>query len=141
PVEKLGINGQWPITAAVWLMLGLGLVIPDHSFESRANLRVSLHEAQTGTVVHDTVLSGGAVDLSLVERTDFLGLVTSILVPPFWVGDDDRRVENNVRDTATRRLLESTARQLKSVEVSERIDERMPAQVAITARGDGHLVT
>lgn len=139
PVDKLGVNGQWPITAAVWLMLGLGLVIPDHSYESRADLRVSLHEVQTGTVVYDTVLSGGSVDLSLAERTDLLGLLTSILVPPFWVGDDDQRVAANVRDAATRRLLESLARQLKTVEVLARIDERVPARVRVE-RLEGVLV-
>jgi hypothetical protein len=131
PVEQQGINGQWPVTAATWLMVGLGMLIPDHTYESRAALRVSLREVQTGRTVYEQVLSGGPVDLALLDRTGVLGLVTSIVVPPFWVADDPAKVEAHVREISTRRLLESLARQMKSVDARERVRVSVPVGIEV----------
>ncbi len=124
PIEAQGINGRWPVTFVTWILLGLGMFIPDHTFESRATLRVTVRELQTGRVLHDPLLLGGPIDLSLVERGAFLGIVISILVPPFWVGDDEENVVAAVRDVVQRRLLVSLARDLKSESVRQRLRER-----------------
>ncbi|MCB9887513.1 MAG: hypothetical protein H6838_18630 [Planctomycetes bacterium] len=129
PIEAQGINGRWPVTFATWILLGLGMFIPDHTFESRATLRVTVRELQTGRVLHDPLLLGGPIDLSLVERSDFLGIVMSILVPPFWVGDDQEAVVAAVRDVVQRRLLVSLARDLKSESVRQRLRERSIASL------------
>ena len=129
PIEAQGINGRWPVTFVTWILLGLGMFIPDHTFESRATLRVTVRELQTGRVLHDPLLPGGPIDLSLVERGDFLGILLSIVVPPFWVGDDEENVVEEVRDVVRRRLLVSLARDLKSESVRQRLRERSIASL------------
>ena len=140
PVEQQGLNGQWPITAITWILAGLGLVIPDHSYESRAALRVSLRDVQTGQLLYLTVLNAGPVNLSLVERTDALGLLQSVVVPPFWVGDDEEKVLANVRGITVQRLLVSLARQVKSVDVQERLKEQSVASVQMHRQAGGLLI-
>lgn len=121
PIEAQGINGRWPITLATWFLLGVGMLIPDHTFESRATLRVTLRDLQSGRVVHEQLLPAGPVDLSLLERSNFLGVITHILVPPFWVGDDDANVADTVRAFTERRLLLSLARDLKGELARQRL--------------------
>ena len=130
-IERQGVNGRWPVTLATWLLLGVGMFIPDHTFESRATLRVTVRDLQTGRVVHDPGLFSGPIDLSLVERSDFLGIVLSIVVPPFWVGDDDQRVRSAVGETTLRRLLVQLARDLKSEPVRQRLRSQTSAAFAL----------
>lgn len=132
PIEAQGINDRWPVTFATWVLLGIGVFIPDHTFESRATLRVTVRDLQSGEILHDPLLLGGPIDLSLVERSDLLGVVTSLLVPPFWVGDDPASVGEAVRDVLRRRLLLSLVRDLKSESVRQRLRER---SIAAFARG------
>lgn len=139
-VERRGMNGQWPITGAVWLLVGLGMVIPDHTYASQASMRVTLRDVHTGRLIDDPVFSGGAVDLSLLERTDFLGILTSIVVPPFWVGDDPESVISSVRPVTTRQLLAQTARRMKSLDVKTDLDELMPAEIVVSRSVEGLLV-
>lgn len=133
-IEAQGINARWPVTLATWLLLGVGMFIPDHTFESRATLRVTLRDLQTGRVVHDPLLPAVLVDLSMVERTDFLGVVSSIVVPPFWVHDDVESVQRGVRETTVRRLLLSLVRDLKSEPVRVRLRERAIAAITLEDR-------
>lgn len=135
PVEAQGVNGRWPVTLSFWLLFGLGALIPDHTFESRATLRITLRDLQTGRVVHDPLLSAGPVDLSLVERSNLLGFVVSLVVPPFWVHDDADHVADSVRDVTRRRLLVSLARALKSEETRQRLRERSVAALDLVWRG------
>jgi hypothetical protein len=141
PIEAQGINGRWPVTLVTWILLGVGMMIPDHTFESRATLRVTVRDLQTGRVLHDPLLVSGPIDLSLTERSDFVGLLTSILVPPFWVGDDPESVGVAVRDVVQRRLLLSLAHDLKSESVRQRLRERSAAAISLFEQDDGpHLV-
>ncbi len=135
PIEAQGTNRRWLVTFAAWILLGLGAMIPDHTFESRATLRVTIRDLQTGRVLHDPLLAAGPVELALVERSDMLGLVESILVPPFWVGDDTEAVGTAVRETTQRRLLVSLARDLKSESVQRRLRERSAASVRLVVAG------
>lgn len=129
PIENQGTNGRWPVTFATWILLGVGALIPDRTFESRATLRVSLRDVQTGRILHELLLLAGPIELSLVERTDFVGLLQSVIVPPFWVRDDREAVRAAVRETTQRRLLLSLARDLKSQVVRRRLDERAAARI------------
>lgn len=138
PVESLGVNGRWPITLATWFLLGVGVLIPDHTFESRATLRITLRDLQTGRVLHDPLLGGGPIDLSMIERSDFVGLLMSILVPPFWVGDDQEGVRTAIRDVTAQRLLQRLARELKSDLVRQRLRERAVAAIDLGV-ADGSL--
>ena len=132
PIEQQGTNSRWPVTLATWVLLGVGLLIPDRTFESRATLRVSVRDLQTGRVLHDPpLLVAGPTELSLIERTDLLGLCMSIVVPPFWVGDDPAAVRDSVRATTERRLLLSMARDLKSESVRRRLRERSAAAIEL----------
>lgn len=140
PIEAQGINGRWPVTFVTWLLLGVGMMIPDHTFESGATLRVTLRDLQTGRVLHDPLLVSGPIDLSLTERSDFLGLLTSILVPPFWVGDNPENVGNAVRPVVERRLLLSLARDLKSESVRQRLRERSAAAISLLDQDGGAQV-
>lgn len=131
PIDRQGTNGRWPLTFATWVLLGVGALIPDRTFESRATLRVTVRDLQNGRVLHDPLLVGGPIELALVERTDITGLVESVLVPPFWVGDDPRRVGAAVRDVTRRRLLLSLARDLKSEPVRQRLRDRGAARLVL----------
>lgn len=137
PIEQQGTNGRWPVTFATWILLGVGALIPDRTFESRATLRVSLRELQTGRTLHDMLLVPGPVELSLTERTDVVGLLLSVVVPPFWVGDDRDVVIDSLRETTERRLLLSLARDLKSAIVRRRLADNAPATFRVEAAGGG----
>lgn len=131
PIDAQGINGRWPVTLITWILLGFGAVIPDHTFESRATLRVSVRDLQSGRVLYDPSLSVGQIELSLTERSDFWGMLASILVPPFWVGDDPDTVRASVREVVQRRLLVSLARDLKSESGRQRLRERSAASLSL----------
>lgn len=139
PVEEFGINDRWPLTLTTWFLVGLGFLVPDHTFGSGATLRCALFEVYTGREVHRSVGSPGTIDLSLLDRTDGWGLLTSILVPPFWVGNDETRVAEEVRDAARRRLVTALARELKSAGCRQDLDDRSPASFAIRPVEEGRL--
>ncbi|MBL8726852.1 MAG: hypothetical protein JNM25_00385 [Planctomycetes bacterium] len=141
PIDAQGTNGRWPVTFLTWILLGFGALIPDHTFESRATLRVTLRELQTGRVLHDPLLVGGPIELALFERSDLVGLLLSMVVPPFWVGDDAGAVGEAVRDTTRRRLLLSLARDLKSESVRQRLRERSAARLSLVEGDAGLRVT
>ncbi len=140
PIDVQGTNGRWPVTFATWILLGIGALIPDQTFESRATLRVTLREVQTGKVLHDPLLVSGPVELALVERSDVLGLLESIVVPPFFVGDDPERVAAAVRGVTERRLLLSLARDLKSESVRQRLRERSAARLVLVGTDGGSKI-
>jgi hypothetical protein len=131
PVEALGVNGQWPITLTTWLLVGLGALIPDHGYESRASLRASLRDVHGGDAVQELVIGASTVDLSLLERAGVWGWIQSILVPPFWVADDDQRVVQNVRAVVEQKLMVCLAQRLKSVDVADRLARSQPAAVNV----------
>jgi hypothetical protein len=141
PIDVQGTNGRWPVTFATWILLGVGAFIPDRTFESRATLRVTLRELQMGRVVHLQLLEAGPVDLALTERTDFWGLLSSIVVPPFWVGDDAEVVADTVRATTQRRLLLSLARELKTEQVRQSLREGSAATIVMSQAPEGYRVT
>jgi hypothetical protein len=140
PIDEQGTNGRWPVTFATWLLLGVGMFIPDRTFESRAKLHVTLREVQMGRVVYECLPVAGPVELALTERTDFWGLVSSILVPPFWVGDDGDAVTSAVRVTTERRLLLSLARELKSELARQRLRDQTPATFVLRQDETGFVV-
>ena len=137
PVETQGTNNRWPVTLATWVLLGVGVFIPDRTFESRATLRVSLRELETGLEIGDLVLDSGPIELALAERTDLLGLLYSIILPPFWVGDDSATVKASVRATTKQRLLLSLARDLKSQVFRRRLDDLAAADIQLVESPDG----
>jgi hypothetical protein len=131
PIDGQGINGRWPVTLATWFLLGVGMFIPDHTFESRARLSYSLRDLQTGRVVHDQLLFAQPVDLSLVERGSFLGILLSIIVPPFWVANDDESVTLGVREVTARRLLLQLASELKSESTRQKLRDNAVAAISL----------
>jgi len=137
PIDAQGTNGRWPLTFATWILLGVGALIPDHTFESRATLRVTLRELTVGRTVHDPLLAGGPIELALVERSDVVGLLESAIVPPFWVGSDPQRVAAAVREVTQRRLLSALARDLKSESVRQKLRERVAARLLLFTGTDG----
>jgi hypothetical protein len=131
PIESQGINGRWPITLGTWFLVGLGFLIPDHGFESRAILRVSVRDLESGRVLYESLVNAGPVELSLVERSSALGLLTSIVVPPFWVADDEAKVGRSVRGITLQRLLQFVARELKSPTARQRLRDGSVAAIEI----------
>lgn len=132
PIQYRGVNGQWPITALTWLLVGLGVLIPDHSYESQASLHVALRDVVTGDTLDERILTGGPANLSLVQRTGFVGLLESIIVPPFWVGDTQADVQESIRGIASARLVVSLAHQLKSIDAQARLASQLPAKLTVT---------
>ncbi len=131
PVNEYGINSRWPVTAIAWLLLGIGMVIPDHTYESSAKLHVALRDVHDGQVVYESLFDGDPVDLALLDRTDIWGLVQSIIIPPFWVGSDDVRVVDQVRRSTTRRLLFLLAQDLKSAACRNDLLASAPAAMSL----------
>lgn len=140
-VEYREVNKQWPITLVAWVLIGLGALIPDHTYESHASLQAAMRDVRTGATVAGFRVSGGTIDLPLIQRTDFLGFVLSIVVPPFWVGDDDEDVEEVVRELAPGQMLASMVRQLKSPETLRRLERASPGVLRLEQAPDGWLVT
>jgi hypothetical protein len=137
PIESQGTNNRWPVTFATWFLLGVGALIPDRTFESRATLRVSLRELQSGREIANLEVESGPIELALTERTGFLGLAASIIVPPFWVYDDREAVAESVRATTERRLLLSLASKLKSEVFRRRIDNLAAADIQLQSSPEG----
>jgi len=136
PIESQGVNGRWPITLGTWLLVGLGFLIPDHGFESRAILRVSLRDLESGRVLYESLVNAGPVELSLVERTGPLGLLTSVVVPPFWVADDEAKVRRSVRGITMQRLLQFASRELKSPTARQRLRDGAVAVLELDAQAE-----
>ena len=137
PIESQGINGRWPIPPGTWFLVGPGFLIPDHGFESSAILRVSVRDLESGRVLHESLVNAGPVELSLVERSSALGLFTSILVPPFWVGDDEAKVQRSVRGITLQRLLQFVARELKSPTARQRLRDGSVAAIELVPDAGG----
>jgi hypothetical protein len=138
PIEDYGINDRWPLTVSLWFLVGLGMFIPDHTFESRATLQAAVFEVQTGRLVHRAVGAAGPIELSLVSRGDAFGLAQSILVPPFWVASDAASLADEVRLVTAQRLVSALARQLKSAACRQDLLERSRASIRLAEpRGGG----
>ncbi len=140
PIENQGTNNRWPVTFATWLLLGVGALIPDRTFESRATLRVSLRELQSGREIASLEVDSGPIELALTERTGLLGVIASIIVPPFWVSDDREAVAASVRATTERRLLLSLASKLKSELFRRRIADLAAADIQLVSSPEGTRV-
>lgn len=141
PISEFGINSRWPITAIAWLAVGIGMVIPDHTFESTARLRVTLRDVHSGEVVYRRVLDGEPVDLALIDRADFWGILQSILVPPFWVANDEVRVARQMRQETARRMLFLLAQDLKSASCIDELRSAAPMQIDLAVGDDGLQLT
>ncbi len=141
-VELQGRTGQWPISTVAWLTVGLGLFIPDHRFESRVRLKASVLDVHTGqALVSGMVFVPGTMDLALVNRTDFLGVLTSIVWPPTLVGNDPEAIVENVRAETDRRLLLRFLARLKDPETLNAIQQQLPMQLALSELPDHGLRT
>jgi hypothetical protein len=141
PIDYQGTNGRWPLTFAAWILIGLGFLVPDQTFESSSTLRVTMREVPTGRVLNEHLLEAVPVDLSLLERGSVLGIISSILIPPFWVPDDREVVGAKMRDMTQRRLLLNLARDLKSESTRRYLRERSAASVMLVETAQGPKVT
>jgi hypothetical protein len=136
PIEDYGVNDRWPLTASLWVLVGLGIFIPDHTFESRATLQAGVYEVQTGRLVHRAVGAAGPVDLSLVDRGSALGFLQSVVVPPFWVATDEARLVERVGRSTVQRLVSGLARQLKSPACRQDLAEDARARIEFLPSGE-----
>lgn len=135
PIEDYGVNDRWPLTASLWVLVGLGIFIPDHTFESRATLQAGVYEVQTGRLVHRAVGAAGPVDLSLVDRGSALGFLQSVVIPPFWVATDEGRLVERVGRSTVQRLVSGLARQLKSPACRQDLAEDARARIEFLPGG------
>ncbi len=142
PVVDRGINDRWPATLALWLLVGLGAIIPDHSYETTATLEIALREVQTGQLIPGTrqVLSGGPLELSLVSRGSSWWWLKMILIPPFWIGSDEAEVARKMREDTSRRLMFSMARVLKDATLEQALRDHEAAQAVCIRSENGLLV-
>ncbi|MFO1051738.1 MAG: hypothetical protein U1F36_05955 [Planctomycetota bacterium] len=136
PIEEWGINDRWPLTLATWLLVGLGVVVQDHTFESRASLEAALFDVEDGRLIHRSIGGGAVVELALIGRGGFWSIAQSIVVPPFWVASQEDDVVASVRETTMPRLVTSLARDLKGVACRRDIAEHAPAEIDVQQIGD-----
>ncbi len=130
PIDYCGVNDRWPFTCAAWL-LALGSVIPDHTYESHAQLRVSMRDVYSGRRVFSGLVVSGPVNLNMFERCGILGFLQSVIIPPFWTLTDAENIIASVRESSIERILVSAVRRLKSAEARTALDESGPASIQI----------
>lgn len=140
PIEDWGINDRWPLTAATWLLVGLGILVQDHTFESRASLEATLFDVEEGRIVHRSIGSGAVAELALLGRGNVWSVVQSVIVPPFWVGSHEEKVLASVRAITVPRLVSSLARELKGAVSRRDIAERARVEIEIELREGAALV-
>jgi hypothetical protein len=141
PIEYRGVNDRWPFTIAAWLF-ALGALIPDHTYESRAQLRITMRDAYSGRrVVEPILVESGPVDLNMFERCGFLGFAQSLIIPPFLTSTDPETITESVRAASIQRMLVSAVRRLKSAEVLAALDGSGPASIKILREGRGWKVS
>jgi len=136
PVVEHGRTDQWPISTAAWLIIGLGMFVPDHRYESTAELVASVWDVHSGARLRRIPISPKTVDLALVDRSDFWGIVLSIIVPPTLLWNDDDNVVHEVRAVTDRSLLLGLVERLKSREVMQDLSKGLH----LTARPDGGVL-
>ena len=118
------------------------MFIPDHRFESEARLALSIRDVYTGKKLYSFGVTAGTVDLSMFERTDFLGVIESLIIPPPLVGNDKENVGIEVRKEIKRRLLLKMLARLKDPETIEEIRKALPFRLVLAEqRGGAVLVT
>ena len=130
PIEYRGVNDRWPFTFVAWLF-ALGSVIPDHTYESHAQLRVSMRDVYSGRRVFSGLVVSGPVNLNMFERCGILGFLQSLIIPPFWTLTDAENIIDSVREASIERILVSAVRRLKSAEARTALDESGPASIQI----------
>jgi hypothetical protein len=140
PLATTGTNGQWPIAVVAWITVGLGMFIPDHTFDSGAVLRASLREPTHGRLLESFTISAPALDLPLVSRSDVLGLISSIVVPPPLVGNDNDRVATRVQLQTIESLLQGLVRKLKSRETLANLLDKSQVRIRIRPAGAGSVL-
>ena len=118
------------MTSVLWLIVGLGMFVPDHTYESRASLHVAMYEVHTGRQVYRTRESGGPGELALVSRSSGWSLVTQIIIPPFLIGSDHQDVVEEVRAICASRLMYALSQRLKSVVCQQELSESAPATIS-----------
>ncbi len=121
PILVQGVTNTWPVAGAVWLLVGLGGLIPDTRFESQARLKASLRDVYTGRRVLTLSVTSDPMDLSLFQRAGFWKIVLHILIPPPLVGSDEEVVAPVVREEVKRQLLLKLVARLKSEETREQL--------------------
>lgn len=138
PIRTRGVNDRWPASSALWLLIGLGMFIPDHSYESEAVLRVELCDLGTGLPVPGTSarLASAMIDLSLIERGSLWGLIQSILIPPPLVGSDPEAVREQVLNEVQQDLEVALVTHLKGAAVRESLRAAAPLEIQVD-RGRG----
>lgn len=138
PVQYLGVTAQWPITTVAWLLAGIGLFIPDHRFQSRAKLRASILDVHSGQrLLSQWSFSTVPIELSLLDRSDFLGIASSIIIPPTLVSSDVETVVSAVRKDAVERLVLELLARLKDIDTLDALRAEMPTRVELARRGRG----
>ena len=134
PVRFLGVTGEWPITTVAWLMVGLGVFIPDHRYEAKVRLFASLRDAHSGRQLLPKLrVSPTPVTLALARRTDFFGLLTSIIVPPSLVGSDEESVVAALRSDCDELIPIALLARLKDAETLDTLRAAMPIDLRLAA--------
>ncbi|HHI80312.1 MAG TPA: hypothetical protein ENK02_10060 [Planctomycetes bacterium] len=129
PVLNHGVNGQWPIASLGWLLIGLGMFVPDHDFEVPVRFKASLRDVYSGKVLQSIVVTPGPFSLSLFQRGSLLGLITSIIVPPPLVGSDPEVVVTKLRRESRRRLILRMLARLKDPQTDESLKRNLPLRL------------
>ena len=142
PVLNHGVNGQWPIASLGWLLIGLGMFVPDHDFEVAVRFKASLRDVYTGKVLQSIVVTPGPFSLSLFQRGSILGLITSIIVPPPLVGSDPEVVVRKLQKESRHRLILRMLARLKDPQTDESLKRNVPIRLDLlqARRGEVSIV-
>jgi len=139
PVQSRGVNGQWPIAALGWVLIGLGGFVPDHDFEARVRLAASLLDVHTGRELDRIFVEATPFSLSLFQRASLLGILGSVLIPPPLIGDEVSRVVAHARARGEQELLLRLLARLKLPETREAIQRGQSFRISLARIGPGRL--
>jgi hypothetical protein len=99
-----------------------------------------LRDVHSGAVLIDElVISPGSVDLSLIERSTWVGILSSILIPPPLVSSSAEEYVTSVRSTLADLVALRLLATLKTPETLERLRRALPVGVELLRSGGGSL--
>lgn len=116
------ITSEGPAGGAAWMSALLwattwagSLWIRDSEYATGCTLRGSLVNPYLGRTVQRFTITTGPVRLSFWERNPFLslGLLQSLVLPPFWTSDDRTRTDQRLSEEIVAQLAAELARFFK----------------------------
>ncbi|MEM7202990.1 MAG: hypothetical protein AAF628_22210 [Planctomycetota bacterium] len=117
-MEYREVSSSWPGSLGLWLVTWVGGLVVDSSTydcDLTLDVRVYANLQDRSEQIQRQPVQSGAVDLSFMERNDFmsLGTLQALILPPFWTTDSSEATSASLTDAACEQLAANLTRYLK----------------------------